>query len=315
MDVLNFLGRHVISIKDFSREELDYILKVANQMETFYKEGSNLLKGKILATLFFEPSTRTRLSFVSAMYKLGGQVISLSNPEMSSIVKGENLTDTIATVQNYADAIVLRHKLEGSSKFMSEISRVPIINGGSGTKEHPTQAMLDLLTIQNEMNGKIDGLKIAIAGDLKYGRTGRSLAYALSNYDVELYFVSPSLLRMQPEVVSDLQKLNVSVQESEDIMPIIRDLDVIYMTRIQKERFPDPAEYEKVKGTYRLSLDMLNDVKDELIIMHPLPRVEEIDYEIDKTKYAKYFKQTYYGVLLRMALLAMILNGDNFDTQ
>ena len=310
---MNFLGRHVISIKDFSREELDYILKVANQMEKFYKTGTNLLKGKILATLFFEPSTRTRLSFVSAMFKLGGEVISLSNPEMSSIVKGENLTDTIATVQNYADAIVLRHKAEGSSKLMSELSRVPIINGGSGTKEHPTQAFLDLLTMKNEINGKIDGLKIAICGDLKYGRTGRSLAYALSNYDVDLYFISPSALRMQPEVTSDLQKLGVSVKESEDIMPIIKDLDVIYVTRIQKERFPDPAEYEAVKGTYKITLDMLNGVQDNLIIMHPLPRVEEIDYQIDNTKYAKYFKQTYYGVLIRMALLGLILKGDNLN--
>jgi len=304
---LDFKGRHIISIKQFTREELDYILKIADQMEKYYKTGSDILKGKILATLFFEPSTRTRLSFTSAMYKLGGQVISLSNPEMSSIAKGENLSDTIRVVQNYADIIVIRHKLEGSAKLMAEISKIPIINGGSGTKEHPTQAMLDLLTIYKEMNGKVDGLKIALCGDLKYGRTVKSLAYALSHYDVEINFVSPPSLRMRSEVINDLKQINVPVREFENISEIIDDIDVLYMTRIQKERFPDPADYTKVKGTYRLTLDMLENVKDNLIIMHPLPRVEEIDYNIDQTKHARYFKQTYYGVLLRMALLTLVL--------
>jgi len=309
---LDFQGRHIISIKQFSREELDYILDVANKMETYYRTGTDLLKGKILATLFFEPSTRTRLSFTSAMYKLGGQVISLSNPEMSSISKGENLTDTISVVQNYADVIVLRHKLEGSAKLMSEISKVPILNGGSGTKEHPTQAMLDLLTIKNEMNGKLDELRVALCGDLKYGRTVKSLAYALSHYEVEINFVSPPSLRMRNEVISDLKNLNVTVNEYEDLSEIINDMDVIYATRIQKERFPDPADYAKVKGSYRITLEMLENVKKNLIILHPLPRVEEIDYRIDKTKHARYFQQTRYGVLLRMALLALVL-GVTFE--
>ncbi len=303
---MNFRGRHIISIKQFTKEELEYIIQVANKMEKYYKAGSDLLKGKILATLFFEPSTRTRLSFTTAMYKLGGQVISLSNPEMSSIAKGENLSDTISVVQHYADIIVLRHELEGSAQLMSEISKVPIIDGGSGTKEHTTQAMLDLLTIKKEM-GKIDGLKIALCGDLKYGRTVKSLAYALSHYEVELYFVSPPSLRMRNEVISDLKKLNMSITECDDLTTVINELDVLYATRIQKERFPDPAEYTKVKGTYRITLDMLNSVKDNFIILHPLPRVDEIDYEIDHTKHAKYFQQTYYGVLLRMALLALVL--------
>jgi aspartate carbamoyltransferase catalytic subunit len=241
------------------------------------------------------------------MYKLGGQVISLSNPEMSSISKGENLTDTISVVQNYADIIVLRHKLEGSAKLMSEISQVPIINGGSGTKEHPTQAMLDLLTIKNEMHGRLDGLRVALCGDLKYGRTVKSLAYALSHYDVEINFVSPRSLRMREEVITDLQNSNVSLQEFEDLTAVIDDMDVIYATRIQKERFPDPADYAKVSGSYRITLDMLDNVKDNLIIMHPLPRVEEIDYRIDKTKHARYFEQSRHGVLLRMALLALVL--------
>ena len=304
---MDFKGRHIISIKQFTREELDYILQVANKMEKYYQTGSDLLKGKILATLFFEPSTRTRLSFTSAMYKLGGQVISLSNPEMSSISKGENLSDTISVVQYYADVIVLRHKLEGSAKLMSEISQVPIISGGSGTKEHPTQAMLDLLTIHNEMKGKLDSLRVALCGDLKYGRTVKSLAYALSHYDVEINFVSPSSLRMRNEVISDLKNLNVSINEYTDLSEIINDMDVVYATRIQKERFPDPADYAKVKGSYRITVDMLDNVKENLIIMHPLPRVEEIEYEVDKTKYARYFKQSYYGVLLRMALLALVL--------
>ncbi len=304
---MHFKGRHIISIKQFTREELDYILKIADQMENYYQTGSELLKGKILATLFFEPSTRTRLSFTSAMYKLGGQVISLSNPEMSSISKGENLTDTILVVQNYADVIVLRHTLEGSAKLMSEISDVPIINGGSGTKEHPTQAMLDLLTIYKEMNGKIDGLKVALCGDLKYGRTVKSLAYALSNYNVEINFVSPPSLKMRREVITDLEQNNVPVKEYQEISEIINGMDVIYMTRIQKERFPDPADYTKVQGTYHLTADMLEKVKDNLIILHPLPRVEEIHYDVDKTKHARYFQQTRYGVLLRMALLTLVL--------
>ena len=306
---MEFKGRHIISIKQFTREELDFILKIANQMENHYEKGADLLKGKILATLFFEPSTRTRLSFTSAMYKLGGQVISLSNPEMSSISKGENLSDTISVVQNYADIIVLRHKLEGSAKLMAEISNVPILNGGSGTKEHPTQAMLDLLTIYNEMNGKLDGLKVGLCGDLKYGRTVKSLAYALSNYDVEIDFVSPPSLRMRNEVISDLQRIKVPVKEYNEITEVINDVDVLYMTRIQKERFPDPADYTKVKGTYRLTVDMLENVKSHLVIMHPLPRVEEISYEVDKTKHARYFEQTRYGVLLRMALLALVLGA------
>ncbi|NVM55479.1 MAG: aspartate carbamoyltransferase [Candidatus Helarchaeota archaeon] len=304
---MDFQGRHIISIKQFTREELDYIIKVANKMESYYQKGADLLKSKILATLFFEPSTRTRLSFTSAMYKLGGQVISLSNPEMSSISKGENLSDTISVVQYYADVIVIRHKLEGSTKLMSEISRVPIINGGSGTKEHPTQAMLDLLTIHNEMNGKLDGLRVALCGDLKYGRTVKSLAYALSHYNVEINFVSPPSLRMRNEVISDLKDLNVAINEFTDLSDIINDIDVVYATRIQKERFPDPADYAKVKGTYRITVDMLDNVKENLIIMHPLPRVEEIEYEVDKTKHARYFKQSYYGVILRMALLALVL--------
>lgn len=304
---MDFKGRHIISIKQFTREELDYILDVAKRIEKYYRTGTDLLKGKILATLFFEPSTRTRLSFTSAMYKLGGQVISLSNPEMSSISKGENLTDTISVVQSYSDVIVLRHKLEGSAKLMSEISQVPIISGGSGTKEHPTQAMLDLLTIKNEMSGKLDGLRVALCGDLKYGRTVKSLAYALSHYDVEISFVSPPSLRMRNEVISDLKDLNVSLREYEEVSDVINDMDVIYATRIQKERFPDPADYAKVANSYRITINMLDRVKDNLIIMHPLPRVEEIDYRIDKTKHARYFKQSYYGVILRMALLALVL--------
>ncbi|MHA1278742.1 MAG: aspartate carbamoyltransferase [Candidatus Helarchaeota archaeon] len=304
---MDFKGRHIISIKQFTRDELDYILKIADQMNQNYKTGSDILKGKILATLFFEPSTRTRLSFTSAMYKLGGQVLSLSNPEMSSISKGENLSDTVLVVQNYADVIVLRHKLEGSAKLMAEISDVPIINGGSGTKEHPTQAMLDLLTIYKEMNGKIDGLKVALCGDLKYGRTVKSLAYALANYDVQINFVSPHSLKMRSEVINDLKHTQVPVKEYSEISEIIDDMDVLYMTRIQKERFPDPADYSKVSGSYRLTASMLANVKENLIVMHPLPRVTEIEYSVDKTKHARYFQQTRYGVLLRMALLALVL--------
>ncbi len=280
-------------------------------MEVHYKSDtpSMLLAGKILGSLFFEPSTRTRLSFESAMHKLGGRVISVSNPEFSSAAKGENLSDTISCIQSYCDVIVIRHKLEGSSMLAAEVSNVPIICGGSGTKEHPTQALLDLLTIKNEFE-KIDGLKIGLAGDLKYGRTVKSLAYALSLYNnIELYFISPPLLKMRDDVLKSLNDSGIRYHEYENVEPILSKLDVLYATRIQKERFPDPSEYQKVSGSYRFDKKLFERLKpkDTFIIMHPLPRVNEIGYEVDKMPYARYFKQAYYGVLVRMALLALVL--------
>jgi len=304
---LEFAGRDIISIRDFSREEIDYILKTAQAMEPLAKKGSDMLKGKILATLFFEPSTRTRLSFEAAMHKLGGSTIGFAEAEIASVRKGENLADTVRTVENYADVIAIRHPLEGAARLAAEFAKVPIINGGSGAEEHPTQALLDLYTILKE-KGMIDGLKIALVGDLRYGRTVHSLAYALSNYDVELCLVSPESLKMRREVLEEI-KGKISVTEETDIAKVIPNLDVLYVTRIQKERFPDPAEYMKVKGSYRIDLELLKKAKKDMIILHPLPRVDEIASEVDGTPHARYFQQVWNGIVMRMALLALILGA------
>lgn len=302
-------GRDVIAIQDFSRDEVEYVFQVADELEGACKERSELLKGMIMATLFFEPSTRTRLSFETAMYRLGGAVIGFEAPEVSSVAKGETLADTIKTVENYSDLIVLRHPLEGSAKLAADVARVPVINAGSGALSHPTQAMLDLYTIRRE-KGRIDGLKVALLGDLRYGRAVNSVAYGLSIYDVELYLVSPELLRMRVEVLEDLRKTSLRINECRDLREVIDNIDVLYVTRIQRERFPDPAEYEKVKGSYKVTLNLLRKAKQNLIILHPLPRVDELDPAIDEAPYAKYFKQVQYGLLIRMALLLLILKGE-----
>jgi len=303
---LSFKGRDIISIKDFTREDIDYVLKIAELMEPVVKKGSNILHGKLLATLFFEASTRTKLSFEAAMYKLGGSVIGFAEPETSSIKKGENLADTVRVVENYADVIVLRHPLEGATRLAAEFASIPVINAGSGAEEHPTQALLDLYTVLKE-KGRIDGLNIALVGDLRYGRTVHSLAYALSLYDVRLYLVSPELLRMRREVL-DTIKGKIEVIET-GIEEILQEVDVLYVTRIQKERFPDLAEYAKVKGAYKIDLDLVKKVKKDSIILHPLPRVDEIAAEVDKTPQAKYFQQVRNGIVMRMGLLALVLNA------
>ncbi|MEM3730396.1 MAG: aspartate carbamoyltransferase [Candidatus Bathyarchaeia archaeon] len=304
---MEFQGRDIISIKDFSREEIDYILKIAQAMEPLATKGSDMLKGKILATLFFEPSTRTRLSFEAAMHKLGGSTIGFAEAEIASVRKGENLADTVRTVENYVDVIALRHPLEGAARLAAEFAKIPIINGGSGAEEHPTQALLDLYTIMKE-KGKIDGLKIALIGDLRYGRTVHSLAYAFSLYDIELYLVSPESLKMRREVLQTIKE-KIPVIETTSLEKIIPVVDVLYVTRIQKERFPDPAEYIKVKGSYKVDLKILSEAKKDLIILHPLPRVDEIAAEVDNTPYARYFQQVWNGIVVRMALLALILGA------
>ena len=276
-------------------------------MESLAKSGSAMLKGKILATLFFEPSTRTRLSFETAMLKLGGSNIGFAEAEITSVKKGENLADTVRTVENYADTIALRHSLEGSAKLAAEFSKVPIINAGTGSEEHPTQAFIDLYTMCKE-KGKIDGLKIALVGDLRYGRTVHSLAYALALYNVELILVSPETLRMRKDVLQTI-KNKIQVTEDANLETIMPQIDVLYVTRIQKERFPDAAEYAKVKGAYKIDLKTLNGVKKDMIILHPLPRVDEIAAEVDGTPQAKYFQQVWNGIVVRMALLALVLGG------
>ena len=304
---MEFAGRDIVSIRDFSREEIDYVLEMTDVVEPMAKSGSHMLDGKIMATLFFEPSTRTRLSFESAMYRYGGNCIGFAEPKVASVQKGENLADTVRTVENYADVLVIRHPLEGAARLAAEFASVPVINAGTGAEEHPTQAMLDVYTIRKEL-GKIDGLNVALAGDLRYGRTVHSLAYALSLYNINLYLVSPSLLRMRKEVLEEV-KQRVRVEELEELSKVMPQLDVLYMTRIQKERFGSLDEYEKVSGSYRLTANDLTQSKREMVVMHPLPRVDEIAYDVDSTPHSKYFKQVWYGLLVRMSLIGLVLGG------
>lgn len=302
---MEFAGRDVVSIRDFSREEIDYVLQMTDVVEPMAKKGSHTLDGKIMATLFFEPSTRTKLSFESAMYRYGGKCLGFAEPKAASVEKGENLADTVRVVENYADILVIRHSLEGAARLAAEFASVPVINAGTGAEEHPTQAMLDLYTIRKEL-GKIDGLNVVLAGDLRYGRTVHSLAYALSLYDINLHLVSPPSLRMRKEVLEEVSG-RIKVHELEDLSRVIPQADVIYMTRIQKERFGSLEDYEKVRGSYRLSEDDLASAKPGMIVMHPLPRVDEIAFNVDKTPHAKYFKQVWYGLLVRMSLVGLVL--------
>lgn len=301
---MDFKGRDVISIRDFSRGEIEYILKVADKMEVVKGEP---LRGKILACLFFEPSTRTRLSFETAMEKLGGKVIGFSDPQITSVAKGESLIDTIKTVEKYCDAIVIRHSKEGSARLSAEVSEKPVINAGDGSNQHPTQTLLDLYTIKRE-KGRLN-VSVALIGDLKYGRTVHSLAYALANFNARITLVAPKGLEMPREVISDLQKLGGDIKETNDLEKIVPEMDALYVTRIQKERFPDPEEYAKVKGAYKITLETLKYAKKELIVLHPLPRIDEIAPDVDSTRHAKYFEQVYYGLPVRMAVLGLVLGA------
>ena len=296
----------IISAKDFSREDIDYILKKAKGM-ILNKKNSEILKGKILATLFFEPSTRTRLSFESAMYRLGGNVIGFHTGDVSSIKKGESIADTIRTVENYSDGIVMRHNLEGAARLAAKFSKIPVVNAGSGSGEHPTQALLDLLTITEEGHS-LDSLNIGIMGDLKFGRTVHSLSILLSNYDANIYFISPRDLMLRKRDKDFLQQRQAKYKEIEKYREILSILDVLYVTRIQKERFADVEEYEKVKDFYVFGKKDLEETKDDFKIMHPLPRIIEISPEIDGSPKSIYFKQAYYGIPMRMAILAELLS-------
>jgi aspartate carbamoyltransferase catalytic subunit len=304
-----FKGRDVISILEFSRAELEKIFKVALKMEKSGKREQPLLRGRLLATAFFEPSTRTRLSFETAMHRLGGSVIGFSEAEGTSLAKGENLADTIRMIDSYADIIVIRHHIEGAAKLAAEMAKVPVINAGDGSKHHPTQAMIDLYTIWREL-GKIDGLHVALTGDLRYGRAAASLIYGLTKFRPrKLSLISPASLKPRKEIQDFLRGSGLKFSEGENLEEIIEDLDVLYVTRIQKERFPDPAEYEKVKGSYRVDLELLDRAKKTMIILHPLPKVDEIDLQVDDSGFAKYFQQAAYGVPVRMALLSLLLGA------
>jgi len=307
VEASSFKGRDVVSMLDFNREEIDFILDKASEMKPLAERGSDLLKGRILATLFFEPSTRTRLSFEAAMHRLGGGVIGFAQPGVSSIAKGESFEDTIRTVENYADVIVVRHPEEDSAVRAAKVAEIPVINAGSGPWEHPTQALLDLHTIR-EAKGRIDGLNIALVGDLLYGRTVHSLAFALANYDVKLYLVSPPQLKMRRDVLEKVEG-RLNYVETDDLKSILPELDVLYVTRVQRERFPRPEDYEAVKDAYRIDREMLRDAREDLIVMHPLPRVTEIATDVDETPHAWYFRQVRHGLYVRMALLALVLGA------
>ena len=305
-----FTGRDVLSIADFSRKDMETVLKAAKKMVPIARgeRTSRALEGKILSTLFFEPSTRTRLSFESAMKRLGGDVVAFGPIEVSSIVKGETLADTIRMVESYSDAIVLRHPQEGAARLAAEFTGKPVINAGDGAGQHPTQTLLDLFTIWDERGG-IDGAKIALVGDLKYGRTVHSLTYALCEFDVELTFVAPPGLQMPKEVVEHVRAQGIPLAITEDLAKVVPEIDVLYITRIQKERFPDAQEYAKVAGTYRVDNALLRGARKGLVVLHPLPRVDEIAPEVDGTPYARYFEQAFNGVPVRMALLSLIFGG------
>jgi aspartate carbamoyltransferase catalytic subunit len=297
--------KHITESQQFDLELIDKIFAIANELE---KGTDDSLQGKIMASLFYEPSTRTRFSFESAMLRLGGSVITTENAkEFSSTIKGETLEDSIKVIGHYADVIVLRHFEKEASQKASLVSSVPIINAGDGAGQHPTQALLDLYTIHKELK-KIEGITIALVGDLKYGRTIRSLAYLLGKYKgVKVYFVSPEDLQVGQDIKEYLEKHKISYEEIQDLESIIGEIDVLYQTRIQKERFSDSSEYEKFKGCYTVDNSLVEKMKDDSIIMHPLPRVDEIATEVDSSSKAVYFKQAKYGLFIRMALLKLVL--------
>lgn len=301
-------GQDILSVKQFNRELLTYIMGVADEMRALVRRfgKANLLDGKILANLFYEPSTRTSSSFQAAMLRLGGRVIAINEVRYSSVTKGESLPDTVRTLESYCDVIVIRHPEVGSAAIAAKAARKPVINAGDGPGEHPTQALLDLYTIADELK-RLDGLKVAMLGDLKYGRTVHSLTRLLSLYDTEFYFVSPEILRMPEEILEELRQSGHTYHEFEDVHEVIRDVDVLYVTRVQRERFDDPDEYERVKDYYVIDPNVMSKAKKDMILMHPLPRVYEIDMQVDDDPRAAYFRQMENGMYIRMALLAAVL--------
>ncbi len=317
-------GRDILSVSQFNRQDLTYIFEVAHEMrEMVTRIGTfDLLKGKILANLFYEPSTRTSSSFTAAMERLGGSVIPINEVKYSSVSKGESLPDTVRTLECYADVIVLRHPEVGASALAARYARKPIINAGDGIGEHPTQALLDLFTIVEELGATsdgseagpsaalasgADGLTVTMLGDLKYGRTVHSLARLLSLYDVRIHYVAPDVVAMPPEIMEEVDARGIPQAHHSRLEQVLPETDVLYVTRIQKERFSDPDEYERVKGTFIINAETLTRAKEHMIVMHPLPRVGEISMDVDDDPRAAYFRQMAYGLYVRMALLAMVL--------
>ncbi|WII07083.1 aspartate carbamoyltransferase [Methanomassiliicoccales archaeon LGM-RCC1] len=308
---MDLYHKDVVSIMDFSKDDIEGILDMAEEMVP-YAKGDKIkrtLDGKILGNLFFEPSTRTKLSFESAAHRLGCNVIDVSEMSMTSMAKGETLADTIKIVDAYCDVTVLRHPFEGAAKLAAKFSDHPVINAGDGAGSHPTQTLLDLFTMR-QSKGSLDNLNITLVGDLKYGRTVHSLAQALTKFGMNITLVAPESLQMPKDIIDHLEENGCHPTTKVFLEDAIADADVLYVTRIQKERFPDPAEYQKVAGTYRIDNALLENAKDDLIVMHPLPRVNEIAPEVDGTKHAKYFEQAANGVPVRMALLNALLGGE-----
>jgi aspartate carbamoyltransferase catalytic subunit len=302
----SFVNRSIISMRDFTRDEILHVLKVAELMDEQPHEFAHSLEGKLLATLFFEPSTRTRLSFESAMIRLGGKTMGFADPTSTSVKKGESLADSIKIVESYSDIIVMRHPVGGSARLASEISSVPIINGGDGANQHPSQTFLDLYTIQKE-KGRLEDLMVGFMGDLKYGRTVHSLAYALAHFGCEMYFVSPKGLEMPGDLLLELAEMGVTYREAADYEEVKGNLDILYVTRIQRERFGTDLDYEKVREGYNISKAFLKGCNPDLRILHPLPRVDELSEEVDSTPHAVYFRQAANGIPTRMALIAMVM--------
>ncbi|MCU0631766.1 MAG: aspartate carbamoyltransferase [Methanolinea sp.] len=296
--------RHIISIRDLNRGEIDEVLDQAQDLQT-HPYNPQALKGKILGLLFFEPSTRTRMSFASAVARLGGQSISMDSVEASSMVKGETLADTIRVVSGYVDAIVLRHPKEGAARLASEFAQVPVINAGDGAGQHPSQTLLDLFTIRQSM--PLEGISVGLLGDLRYGRTAHSLAHALSLYGATLHTISPKGLELPSGLASELRDGGTEVIEHDDVLEVVKDLDVLYVTRIQRERFPDSSSYFKVASSYRVTPELLAGVRTHLVVLHPLPRVNEIDPRVDRLPYARYFEQSANGIPVRMAMLLRVM--------
>ena len=304
--------KDIISMNDMSKEEILEILEIAEKIENSSEEEKlNFLKGKIIATLFFEPSTRTKMSFESAAFRLGAQVLQLPPLEQSSVKKGESFSDTIRMVESYSDVIVVRHPNDGAARLASTTSKKPVINAGDGSNQHPSQTLLDLYTIKEE-KGTLSNLSIAFVGDLKYGRTVHSLVKALTHFNPTIYFVSPKILQMPTYLIDDLDKNNIKYEILEDFRDCLDKIDVFYMTRIQKERFPDIEDYQKVKGVYVINKEnILGKCKEDMIILHPLPRVDEISTDLDETKHALYFKQAKNGIPVRQAMMMKVLDKVN----
>jgi aspartate carbamoyltransferase catalytic subunit len=299
----DFVGRDVITVGDFQRDEILFLLDAADKFESGHGRP---LAGHVIATLFFEPSTRTRLSFESAVGRLGGQTIGFAEAGVSSQAKGESLTDTVRVVEGYSDLLLVRHPMEGAARLAAEYAQVPVINCGDGAHQHPTQTFLDLYTIRREV-GRLDDLRVVFAGDLRYGRAVHSLVTVLALFDAHITLVSPGFLRLPEEQLVALESLGVGFDETESLEEALPNADVLYMTRVQRERFTDPLEYERFKYAYRLDLAMLEHASEELAILHPLPRVTEIAPEVDAHPHAAYFRQAHYGVAVRKALMALIL--------